>query len=396
MRLVGFWSVWAIVMAHIQACRIDEDCSLNGICVRSPRYGKSSVCRCDLGWFGEDCGRLDLAPATRWTGYNHTNATGPEDWKANGNSSWGGTIIQDPKDRGLFHLFASQFEHGCGLSGWRPHSFVMRAESRTGPQGPYIYADRVTGAFRHNPEVIFSPADNKYLLYMIGIDAPEQTQCRSFSYKQWPNNISVAAADTPYGPWTEPKMILNSQPPDAPHSTNPSPWPLWSRRNPTHEIALGVEDIALFSAPRWDGPYTLAHQQTWNTSEYSPTWTEDSFLWRDRRGNWHALAHWMIDLVEHEGQKYPRVGAHMFARKLSGPWQFHQHEAFNSSVRFTDGSTTLFKRRERAKLFFSDDGLLTPLYLVTGVQEMGETGKSYTLVQPVGTKWRRFEAGLGL
>ncbi|PLB45109.1 hypothetical protein P170DRAFT_479636 [Aspergillus steynii IBT 23096] len=45
-----------------------------------------------------------------------------------GNSSWGGTIMQDPTDRGLFHLFTSQFNHGCGLSGWRPHSFIIRAE----------------------------------------------------------------------------------------------------------------------------------------------------------------------------------------------------------------------------------------------------------------------------
>ncbi|KAL2846354.1 hypothetical protein BJY01DRAFT_263329 [Aspergillus pseudoustus] len=396
MRLVKLLSVLSIALSQVQACRTDEDCSLNGICVHTTRHGKQSACKCDTGWFGDDCARLDLAPATRWTGYNHTNATQPDDWKANGNSSWGGTIIQDPEDRGLFHLFASQFEHGCGLSGWRPHSFVIRAESRTGPQGPYVYADRVTDAFHHNPQVIFSPADDKYLLYMIGVDAPEYTECRSFSYKQWPNNISVASADSPQGPWTAPQLVLSSAPPDAPHSTNPSPWPLWSPRNPTHEIALGVEDIAIFSAPRWDGEYTLTHTQTWNTTEYSPTWTEDSFLWRDKRGHWHALAHWMIDLVEHDGQKYPRVGAHMFARQLTGPWHFHLHEAFNSSVAFTDGSTQVFKRRERAKLFFSDDGLLTPLYLVTGVQDMGETGRSYTLVQPVGARWRGFEEGLGL
>ncbi|KAL4865163.1 hypothetical protein BDV12DRAFT_211229 [Aspergillus spectabilis] len=397
MRLAGLLATGLAVLGCAQACERDEDCSLNGICRRiapnrySPRP-KPKVCACDPGWFGDDCGRLDLAPATKSNGYNHTDATDPAYFGPHGNSSWGGQILQDPDDPKLFHLFTSQFADGCGLSGWRPSSYVMRAESRTGPQGPYHYADAVSEPFRHNPYVFWSPADRKYLLYATGVDAPEATRCRSISYTQWPNNISVSSAESIRGPWTPFKLILNSL---SPQSTNPAPWPLWTSKHPTSKVVLGVEDNAIYLADEWNGKYELIHTQKWNTSEYSPTWTEDPFLWRDKRGNWHALNHWMIDLVEHDGQKWPRVGAHMYARELTGPWHFKLQEAFNSTVNYTDGTIQTLKRRERPKLFFSDDGQMTPLYLINGVQEMGQTGLSSTFIQPIGDKWKKYERDLG-
>lgn len=134
------WSLWVAVAL---SCATDEDCSLNGLCLRD-------FCHCDHGWIGLSCGKLDLRPAKRYTGYNHTtpnlNFTGRPsdlDWsegqqfKQWGNSSWGGNIIQDRDDEGLFHLVFDMFGHGCGLSGWRPGSFIARAESRTGPEGKF-------------------------------------------------------------------------------------------------------------------------------------------------------------------------------------------------------------------------------------------------------------------
>ncbi|KAB8077486.1 hypothetical protein BDV29DRAFT_188686 [Aspergillus leporis] len=401
MKFLSFLTLVLAACGGAWACETDEDCSLNGVCMNSVEGGHNpdqqdtgeKVCRCDPGWFGDDCGRLDLAPATRYTGYNHTDVTDPSYFGKYGNSSWGGQILQDPTDASLFHLFASQFSYGCGLSGWRPHSFIMRAESRNGPQGPYHFAQQVTTAFRHNPYVFFSPADQKYLLYTIGVDAPTPEKCQSISYKRWPNNISVSSSDSIRGPWTPFKIILSSK---EPHSTNPAPWPLWSPQNPTHKIMLGVEGNAVYGADTWNGEYKLVHTQNWNTSNYSPTWTEDPFFWRDKRGNWHTLTHWMIDLMERDGQKWPRVGAHMYARNLTGPWYFKQQESFNSTITFTDGSVETFKRRERPKIFFSDDGEVTPLYLTTGVQQMNESSRSYTLIQPVGSKWKEYEKSLGV
>ncbi|BCS29716.1 glycoside hydrolase family protein [Aspergillus puulaauensis] len=325
-------------------------------------------------------------------GYNHTDVVDPSYFGPYGNASWGGQVLQDPHDHKLFHLFTSQFADGCGLSGWRPHSYIIRAESRNGPQGPYHYADAVSEPFRHNPYILWSPADKKYLLYAIGVDAHKPDMCESLTYQQWPNNISVSSADSIEGPWTPFKMILSSL---EPQSTNPSPWPLWTPKHRTSKIALGVEDNAIYLADKWDDEYKLIHTQKWNTSEWSPTWTEDTFLWRDKRGHWHALDHWMIDLVENNRQQWPRVGVHVYARELTGPWHFKSQEAFNSTVNFTDGSIRTLQRRERPKLFFSDDGEMTPLYLSNGVQEMGEGARSSTFIQPIGEKWKTYEKKLG-
>jgi hypothetical protein len=100
----------------------------------------------------------------------------------------------------------------------------------------------------------------------------------------------------------------------------------------------------------------------------------------------------MIDIVEKNGTKYPRVGAHMFSRDLESGWVFKVQEAFNSTVVFTDGAAETFNRRERSKIFFDED--LTPLYLVSGVQALGAKS-SFTLVQPIGSEWREYEKKLG-
>ncbi|RBR25206.1 uncharacterized protein FIESC28_01941 [Fusarium coffeatum] len=340
-------------------CKVDEDCSLNGIC--SKRLKK---CQCDPGWIDPDCGRLDLAPTTRYAGYNYTYMPpGLDDFNIWPNASWGGRIIQDRDNKRLFHLFTVQFTHGCGLRGWRPHSYIIRAESYKGPQGPYQYADAVSNNFAHNPDIVHSPADEKYLLYSIGVNYD--------------------------------KDFTNNRPAGI-HATNSSAFPLWTCKSPTSEIILGMKDYYIFSAKSWHDNYKLKYQATWNVTEQgNPEWTEDPLIWRDKRGHWHSIKHWMIDYVENNKQQWSRVGSHLFSRKLTGPWHFKLQEAFSSNVTFTDGSWQVFKRRERPKLFFSDDGEMKPLYMTNGVQEINETGASFTLVQPIGTRWKRFEKDLG-
>ncbi|KAL5398816.1 hypothetical protein PMIN02_001190 [Paraphaeosphaeria minitans] len=167
-------------LAPVLACTTDDDCSLNGICKNNTTTTTTTtICHCDPGWTGPDCGRLDLAPATRWTGYNHTNYTDPAYYGVHGNSSWGGRIVQDRDDLKLFHLLVDQFSHGCGLGGWRPTSFIARAESRNGPQGPYEWVQNVTSSFRHNADVLWSPADGKYLLWAIGATVDDPKTCKS-------------------------------------------------------------------------------------------------------------------------------------------------------------------------------------------------------------------------
>lgn len=376
-------AITAVVLltGGVQSCATDLDCSLNGICDES-----KTKCVCDPGWTSSNCGTLDLRPATRGTGYNYTTVTNPGDYSTKGNSSWGGHVIQDRDDPTLFHLVISQFDKGCGLSAWRPFSYVIRAESRTGPRGPYKFAQRISDSFRHNPTTFWSPADEKYLMYSIGISWDLPSKCSSSTPSGYKNTISVSSAADIRGPWTTPEYVIDG--------TNPAPFPLWTPEDPNSEIILAVEDMDIYSAPTFDGSLEKILTPPWNQSHYSPTWIEDPFLWRDKRGHWHSLAHYMIDITE-TGNKYPRVGAHLFSETLTGTWHFAKHEAYNSTVEFIDGTSIDLGRRERPKLFFSDDGDMTPLYLVNGVLGMGASGTSYTLIQPIGDGAEEYESSLG-
>lgn len=388
-----FLALWQWVYV-VHTCENDEDCSLNGICQKA-----TGICICDAGWTTSDCGHLDLFPAKRNNGYNWTEYTSETYSGTAGNSSWGASILQDQNNPKLFHMYTSQFAYGCGLSDWMPNSVIIHAKSQTGPQGPYFYQDDVTGTWYHNPEVVWSPGDDKYLLYNIGRDHTSQTPHCGWVSQDYA--ISVSYAQDLDGPWSDSSILLDSRTEIGEYLfTNPAPWPLWTETNRSRAIALAIWGNAIFSAPSWNSSYTNIKVQPWNTTAYeSPYWTEDPFLWRDKRGNWHILAHWMIDIFENgSGVRGPRVGCHLFSRQLDGEWTFRLQEAFNTTVEFTDGSRETFYRRERPKLFFSDDGEKTPLYLSTGVQQTSQksSAKSWTLIQPVGNAAIDFETTLKL
>jgi hypothetical protein len=379
MGLIQFYtfsfSFFLLLLGVESTCSTDENCNLNGICHNTTR---SSICVCDEGWRGEDCGVLDVSPVERWTGYNHTNITSPDLYvNGSGNSSWGGHIVQDPSNPKLFHLIIAQFAKGCGLSGWRPFSVIIRAESQTGPRGPFTWKQQLFDTFHHNPTTIWSPADNKYLMYFIGKNVTAPDECGATTF---PNLISVSSSHD-LKTWDEPELLISNK-------TNPAPWPLWSPQNKTSAMLLGIESNNLYYAQNYSAPYKIAYKAN-NINR-----TEDPFLWRDKRGHWHILNHDMIDYFEDGGRRYPRVGGHAFARNWEGPWTYSNTIAFNTSVEFTDGTRTDYYRRERPKLYFSDDGNMTPLYLINGVQEFNQTG-SYTLIQPIGSCWKNYERNLG-
>jgi len=85
----------------------------------------------------------------------------------------------------------------------------------------------------------------------------------------------------------------------------------------------------------------------------------------------------------------PKVGRHAYSRTADGKgWIFNSETlTYNTTVEFEDGKKLVYNRRERPQLFFSDDGTMTPLYLVNGVQEKN-SGQSYTLIVPLRTAAR--------
>ncbi|KAL5320041.1 hypothetical protein ACEPPN_013100 [Leptodophora sp. 'Broadleaf-Isolate-01'] len=296
-------------------CKIDEHCSLNGLC----HHGS---CICDPGWKSFDCGALDLIPAPLKNGYNKTDT---------GISSWGSKIIHRTPDSETFDLFLAEFTHDCGLDYWSPYSRIVHATSSTGPAGPYEFAAEVVRTFSHNPTVVYSHTDRKYLLYYIGCPHTVPDTCVPPSFTCGPGNT------------------INGE----------------------------SELINLATAENFLGPYRKVQKDPLFENR-----NEDPFLWRDKRGNFHMLLHSLED-----GGGFgdgPKVGRHAFSKTLEGPWTFNAKTlAFDTTVIFEDGSFVDYFRRERPQLFFSEDGEMTPLYLTTGVQEVGKEG-SYTVIQPLG------------
>lgn len=369
-------------------CHSDEDCRLNGIC------SWTGTCKCDPGWKGTNCGTLDLRPAKRGTGYNRT---------AKGISSWGSKIIHDPHNKELFHAFLAEFADGCGLDYWAPYSRIIRAESRNGPAGPYNFASEVVGTFAHNPAVVYNAVDNQFLLYYIGCPqivnhttcTPPAFTCGPGNFLNGESSISLQSSYDLYS-WTSEGQIFQGANDDTWDAdiTNPSPFPLYSPHCPTSGILLayrgcpqncsGNELINFATAPTYQGPYTKHQlQPIFNISN------EDPFIWRDKRSHFHMLLH----SLEPEGGfgNGPKVGRHAFARDWDGEWTFDAEKlAFSTNVEYEDGGDIDFYRRERPQLFFSEDGLMVPLFLTTGVQEVGSL-MSYSVVQPIGDGAAEYE-----
>ena len=369
----------SVVSSTAYMCMSDDDCELNGVC------SVQMVCECDPGWKGDACSELDLLPAAFNTGYNLT---------AQGTSSWGGKVVRDPQDSSLHHLFAAEFTQGCGLDFWSPMSRIIRAESRSGPAGPYAFAQEVSATFTHNPTVVWSQADSAYLMFHIGcpIQPPSGCQPVNVACDAGNNNNGESGITLRISPdlrsWKLVGQVLTANVNDSwdTDTTNPSPLPLHSASNATSALLLayrgcpfnceGPELINLAYAASATGPYTRLH-----SAPLFPDSNEDPFLWRDRRGHYHMLMH---SLEPGGGFGGPRIGRHAFTRDYLNAWTFgNKTLAFNVTVHFNTGETVDFYRRERPQLFFDEDDAMTPLYLSTGVQQQGSSA-SYTLIQPLG------------
>jgi len=355
-------------------CKRDEDCSLNGICSND-----LGACICDAGWVGQDCGVLNLAPATRKTGYNRT---------AEGISSWGGKVIQDPFNETLFHLFAAEFTHGCSLDYWSPYSRIIRAVSNN-PEGPFQFTNEVVGTFAHNPTVIYSKAHELWLLVHIGCAQSVPNTCKDVNITCDPGNylngesgITIRVAKQLDGEWKNLGIVFGANELGTwdCDTTNPSPYPL---NNGSIVLVYrgcpfqcgGNELINVAFSNDLSGPYRrLQSQPVFDASN------EDPFVWQDQRGNWHMLLH---SLEANGGFGWgPNVGRHAFARSFEGPWTFwNKSLAFNTTATFTDNTKIDFFRRERPQLYFDRSGRMK--YLITGVQEKGNNPASYTFIQPI-------------
>jgi hypothetical protein len=372
-------------------CASDHDCSLAGACT-------AGTCVCDAGWTGTHCSTLSLEPAEPGSGIDA--------W-SNGTSSWGGVAVADPDRAGLYHFFYSRFTGGCGLLCWVNVSECVRAVGPT-PAGPFTDAAVVFGVFCYNPTIRRTP-DGTFVLFHIGQDDPGRALNCSSANETCPSNwppavpsdgrqfLTYASASHPAGPWTplgraafagaghgwlgwvsNPSVhffangtallaFRSKVMPDADNApgANGSSAACVSPSS-TCGLPVGEEVIGLASAPHWSGPYSLLVPSPIVVGH------EDPHVWADQRGNLHLLSHGSTNL--------------WFTTPDSlGNWTLANGAAYTFDFSWSNGTQAVALRRERPQLFFSNDGMMTPLVFTTGVTIQGTPlpEQSLTLAQNV-------------
>ena len=91
-----------------------------------------------------------------------------------------------------------------------------------------------------------------------------------------------------------------------------------------------------------------------------PRVLQDPFVFRDRRGNFHALFHKFTD-------EHPDAGGLAWSRD-GFDWTLPNDASYTTVVQHSDGSSRTYGRRERPYLLFAEDGV-TPLFLFTSLTD---------------------------
>ena len=395
------------------SCTSDLGCELNGRCI-------DGLCDCDVQWFGPTCGQLRVMPTFRNSGYRGGGAGALADPStADPTSTWGASII-GPDKSGIWHMMVARMSLSCGLTSWKTNSEVVHAVS-SHPLGPYSPREpALVPRFAHNPTIRQS-ATGAFFLYHIGCgqnstfpvtrctngstpDAgtPMATTHTAESTCDGPHWMGGMTSRTLDGPWLPfPSEITLSSPQKTDHwLTNPAPTEMkngtilwvyrqnaasWPANNATSE-RLGVA-----TAVGWDAMSLL--DQT-PTTPIFPFALEDQYVWRDKRGAYHALTHKGEPQLDGQrqselqnyghdlGGRTPMAG-HIFSRD-GLVWHIGVNGApYNNTLNFTDGTSLETGKRARPQLVVKAG---VPLYLTTGASLPGHGDFVFTTVQPIAQK----------
>jgi hypothetical protein len=123
--------------------------------------------------------------------------------------------------------------------------------------------------------------------------------------------------------------------------------------------------IWLVRADKWNGTYSIVGSRPVFKEDL-----EDTFMWCDPRGNFHALFH-AFDGANVGGHAYSRNGI---------DWTLSKTFAYTKTVEAADGTSITYPRRERPHLTL--DGAGNPAFLTNGVTHP-PADWSFTLVQGI-------------
>ena len=326
------------------------------------------------------CSQAKLRPLDPTLGYHNATA-----------ASWGGRAIRG--DGHEWHLYVSQFRKGCPLAYWSHNSFIARAVSTAGPAGPYHYAEEVYPVFHHNPTVVGPTPDGRYLMFMIGqTNASDIVDCAG-GHLPTPGTgvggpmgtISMGHAPSPHGPWSAPRVVLRNF--DRP-TQDPTAWDCYVT-NPSAVVQPNGTVLLVFSsvpctggfeealgiavAPSWNSTYVQVRRPIWQKPgpRQSPDAVgvgnvEDPFVFVDRRGNYHIIAHSQGATNVCGGNRFvgSACAVHFFARSPLGPWRHSDTAVFGPTAPLANGTVGWLLGRQRPQIIFRADG--TPAVMLNG------------------------------
>ena len=279
-------------------CDTDWDCSLGGVC-------DNFACVCDIHFTGEQCNFLNLARGTLNQGLQIPNY-----------HSWGGRALE-PVD-GKYHGFFSWLCNHASLATWTTDSAMMRATSDR-PEGPFTPAQLVMQPWSHNTVIVRNPPTDEMLIFHIGTGIVDPALWRPCFESDEPGaealpvaevlngppepiagqgEVLIESAPSVYGPWSRfnnnTGIFVDFNASWMQHiAGNPAPFIFdngtvllyFTAVNcPDNWNAMAPNCIGVARADSWRGPYTALFPKPLTSPE-----SEDPFVWRDPRGNFHMV-----------------------------------------------------------------------------------------------------------
>ena len=384
-RFTGNDAAWVPVGgAELSACDSADAaaCFGNGIC-------NAGKCLCDTGWMGPSCDRLRLESA-------NTSAHG---YANNSNPVWGGTAVAR---LGLWHLFMGGTRAVLENS---KRSHIIRAISRSGPSGPYEYAEEIrasheerlgSGGLGLRADVHEAPNGSLVLFTAAALDG----LCGLVRL--------VSPTGDPSGPWL-PSLAFHKRENAStrwdcgfsdPSATIRSDGSLLVAYRTNYGCAgQPLEHVGLLRAPRWDADASAMEALT--TEASGPLFTfnasnEDPFLWWSHRGV-HMLLHSQASPSGVPWPDHKTRGALAFAPissardtfSLDGGglhWRLSTSDAWGARIDWSNGTSLAALRRQRPSLIFEPGSWPPrPTHFVCGVNfvdaDFHKTTHDQSLVQ---------------
>lgn len=340
-----------------------------------------------------DSFHLSLGPAQRGSGFRPTLWDGAP-W----GDSWGASVLRG--DDGLYHMWVSVIANNANMEYWPVNSYVIHATS-INPQGPYVYMGDAFPVFSHAVDVKRGPGGKWIAFLTAGVvdgklgpssygPAVEFTEdgqpTRELNPRASNEATVLVTAESPYGPWSDPIVILEPRKLLDGIDANFSAvvhqdgslvglWRTYPKGSQVHWVrATNYLDPATYE---WQEQETPLFKTPYDG--HTPEGLEDMFVWYDHEEKiYHALFH---DMVIPEGELFQDALGHAYSTDGKN-WVYTGEvdtgEDASTVVRYTDGTTTRSSRARPHLLIV--DGKIT--HLISAEQEP-EDGRNFTLIEPV-------------